>query len=307
MVVDRSCRSTSCHVGGFTPLAVRGHRRHLQRRRRAGAASPAASSATASGATRRSPTAGYGLSAVCKLLLAAVGTRAVGHRRDGRPARPHRQGHPDGPARRDDLAVHAERQLGAAFGVHRALDTTGAMIGPLWPSACWPLAPLAYDSVFLVSFFVALIGLGVLVAARPRARAARDAAARRRSRVPLRRARPARCSACRAPRAPGRRRRARPRHGERRLRLPGPAGQARPRQRRSSRCSSWAARPPTWCSRCRSGSLADRFGRGRVFLGGYALLLARLRAAAVPGAGRVVARRRRSACSAPTTPRPTAS
>ena len=56
-----------------------------------------------------------------------------------------------------------ERQLGAAFGVHRALDTTGAMIGPLLAFGLLALAPLAFNSIFLVSFCIALIGLGVLV------------------------------------------------------------------------------------------------------------------------------------------------
>jgi MFS family permease len=56
-----------------------------------------------------------------------------------------------------------ERQLGAAFGVHRALDTTGAMIGPLLAFGLLALAPLAFNSIFLVSFFIALIGLGILV------------------------------------------------------------------------------------------------------------------------------------------------
>ena len=51
-------------------------------------------------------TAGYGLSAVCKLAAGHRRHGAVGHRRDG-AHRPHRQGHPHGPARRDDLAVHA--------------------------------------------------------------------------------------------------------------------------------------------------------------------------------------------------------
>ena len=54
-------------------------------------------------------------------------------------------------------------RLGAAFGVHRAMDTTGAMIGPLLASGLLALAPLAFDSVFLVSFCFALAGLGVIV------------------------------------------------------------------------------------------------------------------------------------------------
>ena len=69
-----------------------------------------------------------------------------------------------------------ERQLGAAFGVHRALDTTGAMIGPLLAFGLLALAPLAFNSIFLVSFFIALIGLGILVLL-VQPKQARDAAA----------------------------------------------------------------------------------------------------------------------------------
>ena len=107
-------------------------------------------------------TAGYGLSAVCKLLLATVGTAlsAIGATvlldRIGKGIRT---------APRDAMISLStpERQLGAAFGVHRALDTTGAMIGPLLAFGLLALAPLAFNSIFLVSFFIALIGLGILV------------------------------------------------------------------------------------------------------------------------------------------------
>jgi MFS family permease len=49
-----------------------------------------------------------------------------------------------------------------AFGVHRALDTTGAMLGPLIGFGILTLAPDAYDAVFVVSFCAALIGLGII-------------------------------------------------------------------------------------------------------------------------------------------------
>jgi MFS family permease len=107
-------------------------------------------------------TLGYGLSAVCKLLLATVGTAlsAIGATvlidRVGKGIRT---------APRDAMISLStpQRQLGAAFGVHRALDTTGAMIGPLLAFGLLALAPLAFDSIFLVSFCIALIGLGILV------------------------------------------------------------------------------------------------------------------------------------------------
>ena len=105
---------------------------------------------------------GYGVSAVCKLLLMTVGTAvsAIGAvvllDRAGKGVRT---------APRDALISLStpERQLGVAFGVHRALDTTGAMIGPLVAFGLLALAPLAFHSVFLVSFCIAVVGVGILV------------------------------------------------------------------------------------------------------------------------------------------------
>jgi MFS family permease len=54
------------------------------------------------------------------------------------------------------------RDLGLAFGVHRAMDTAGAMIGPLVAFALLAAAPTAFHSLFLISFFVALLGFGVI-------------------------------------------------------------------------------------------------------------------------------------------------
>ena len=54
-------------------------------------------------------------------------------------------------------------ELATAFGVHRALDTAGAMLGPLVAFGLLALAPGAFDAIFVVSFCVALIGLIVNV------------------------------------------------------------------------------------------------------------------------------------------------
>jgi MFS family permease len=54
-------------------------------------------------------------------------------------------------------------ELATAFGVHRALDTAGAMIGPLIAFGLLMLAPGAYDAVFVVSLCAALIGLAILI------------------------------------------------------------------------------------------------------------------------------------------------
>ncbi|MFB6813435.1 MFS transporter [Streptomyces sp. NPDC056347] len=53
--------------------------------------------------------------------------------------------------------------LGRSFGVHRAMDTTGALLGPLAAFALlWATAD-AYDAVFVVSFCVGLLGVLLLV------------------------------------------------------------------------------------------------------------------------------------------------
>ncbi|MEV0537690.1 MFS transporter [Kitasatospora sp. NPDC050463] len=53
--------------------------------------------------------------------------------------------------------------LGRAFGVHRAMDTTGALLGPLVAFAVlWATAD-AYDAVFVVSFAIGLLGVLVLM------------------------------------------------------------------------------------------------------------------------------------------------
>ncbi|MGW2088667.1 MFS transporter [Streptomyces sp. NPDC001880] len=53
--------------------------------------------------------------------------------------------------------------LGRSFGVHRAMDTTGALLGPLAAFALlWATAD-AYDTVFVVSFCAGLLGVLLLV------------------------------------------------------------------------------------------------------------------------------------------------
>jgi MFS family permease len=104
---------------------------------------------------------GYGLSAVCKLGLAVVGGAWAGLStiilldRTGKGLRT---------APRDAMIslTAPKRDLGLAFGVHRAMDTAGAMIGPLVAFALLAAAPDAFRSLFLVSFFVALLGFGVI-------------------------------------------------------------------------------------------------------------------------------------------------
>ncbi|MCQ4205588.1 MFS transporter [Streptomyces longispororuber] len=106
---------------------------------------------------------GYALSALCKLgLLFAGGSTAalsatLAADRVGKGVRT---------APRDAMISLscAERDLGRAFGVHRAMDTTGALLGPLAAFALLWLAVDAYDVVFLVSFCFGLFGVVLLYA-----------------------------------------------------------------------------------------------------------------------------------------------
>jgi MFS family permease len=104
--------------------------------------------------------AGYALSAVSKLGLLASTTAAPTAAvllvdRIGKGIRT---------APRDALISLSSRpeNMGEAFGVHRALDTIGALLGPLLAFALLKYTGQHYSSVFVVSLCVALLGLGVL-------------------------------------------------------------------------------------------------------------------------------------------------
>jgi MFS family permease len=105
--------------------------------------------------------AGYFLSAVCKLGLSAsqgVTSFAAWILLD-------RLGKGIRTSPRDALISLSAREasLGKAFGLHRALDTTGAMLGPVVAFSLLHFLPDDYAAVFVVSFVVALLGVGVLV------------------------------------------------------------------------------------------------------------------------------------------------
>jgi MFS family permease len=104
---------------------------------------------------------GYSLSAICKLGLLA--TTAFGGLaavllidRIGKGIRT---------APRDAMISLStpQEELGTAFGVHRAMDTCGAMLGPLLGFALLALTPNEYHGIFLVSFCFALIGVAILL------------------------------------------------------------------------------------------------------------------------------------------------
>ncbi|MFG2952423.1 MFS transporter [Streptomyces sp. NPDC048291] len=105
--------------------------------------------------------AGYALSALCKpLLLVAHSLTPIGlilaADRTGKGLRT---------APRDALISLSStpETRGRAFGVHRAMDTAGALLGPLAAFLILRATVDGYDAVFTVSFCVAVLGVLVLV------------------------------------------------------------------------------------------------------------------------------------------------
>jgi MFS family permease len=104
---------------------------------------------------------GYGFSALCRIGLLLVGRSWLGISgvvlldRIGKGIRT---------SPRDAMIAASvpPEILGTAFGVHRAMDTAGAMLGPLIAAGLLALAPGSYDTVFIVSFCFAIIGLAVI-------------------------------------------------------------------------------------------------------------------------------------------------
>ena len=107
--------------------------------------------------------AGYAISAFAKLGFLLAGTHAVGL---GAVVLADRLGKGIRTSPRDALISFnaAPGGLGAAFGVHRALDTAGAVLGPVVAFALLRQAPQAFDVVFVASFAIALVGVAVLTA-----------------------------------------------------------------------------------------------------------------------------------------------
>jgi MFS family permease len=105
--------------------------------------------------------AGYGTSALCKLLLLAAGgiwgwiLAIVWLDRTGKGIRT---------APRDAILSLASSpsQLATSFAVHRALDAGGSLVGPLVAFAALWWLPTGYDVVWIISFGFALLGLAVL-------------------------------------------------------------------------------------------------------------------------------------------------
>ncbi|WP_214417173.1 MFS transporter [Sphaerisporangium fuscum] len=113
---------------------------------------------------RRKPVAlaGYAVSAASRIGLLAAGTSVaalgamVAADRAGKGLR-------TGP--RDALiSLSASPEaLGQAFGVHRAMDTAGALLGPLVAFGVLAASGNAYDAVFVTSFCVGVLGVLLMV------------------------------------------------------------------------------------------------------------------------------------------------
>jgi MFS family permease len=119
--------------------------------------------------------AGYTLSALARTVLpwtpgAALVAGVLGVDRLGKGLRT---------APRDVLIATSSDpgSLGRSFGVHRALDTTGAMLGPLLAFLALWAVPEDYRLVFVISLAAAVVGVALLALLVPDLRPAREARA----------------------------------------------------------------------------------------------------------------------------------
>jgi MFS family permease len=105
---------------------------------------------------------GYGLSAIGKVALVGAGNTIGGI---GAIIAVDRVGKGIRTAPRDALISlsSAKDRLATSFGVHRAMDSFGAMLGPLLAFGILLVAPARFDAVFVVSTLFAVLGLAVLI------------------------------------------------------------------------------------------------------------------------------------------------
>lgn len=113
---------------------------------------------------------GYGLSAVCKLLLIAAGSAftsiaaVIAVDRIGKGIRT---------SARDALISFnaAAASFGTAFGVHRAMDSAGALLGPIVAFMLLGQVQNDFSAIWVVSFVIASLGVAALVLFVPARRA----------------------------------------------------------------------------------------------------------------------------------------
>jgi MFS family permease len=105
---------------------------------------------------------GYAISAIGKVALVAAGNTIGGI---GAIVAFDRIGKGIRTAPRDALISLSSSKAGlaTAFGVHRAMDSAGAMLGPLIAFGILLAAPARFDAVFVVSTLFAVLGLAVLI------------------------------------------------------------------------------------------------------------------------------------------------
>ncbi|MEU6089810.1 MFS transporter [Streptomyces sp. NPDC047085] len=105
---------------------------------------------------------GYALSAVARLGLLAAGRSVAAI---GLVIAVDRTGKGLRTAPRDALITLSTPpdSLGRAFGVHRAMDSLGAFLGPLVALAVLAAAGQSFDAVFVTSFCIAVLGVVLLV------------------------------------------------------------------------------------------------------------------------------------------------
>lgn len=129
--------------------------------------------------------AGYGLSAATKLAFPLAGSSALGI---GAVLSVDRAGKGLRTAPRDALISLAtpRESIGSAFGVHRTMDTIGALLGPMVTFLVLVTIGSAGGPVFVISFVFALLGVLVLVFFVPADTPRRVASATRRSAVSVR-------------------------------------------------------------------------------------------------------------------------
>jgi Major Facilitator Superfamily len=127
--------------------------------------------------------AGYGLSALCKLLLLAGSmwswiAAIIWLDRTGKGIRT---------APRDAILSLSTRpgMMATAFALHRAMDACGSLLGPLVTFAVLWRSPIGYDTVFAASFLFALAGVVVLWRGVPNPEAQNPAPAPAVMRAPL--------------------------------------------------------------------------------------------------------------------------
>lgn len=105
---------------------------------------------------------GYGLSAACRLLILVAGSAwgmiaaIITLDRIGKGIRT---------APRDALISQRSpsEALATAFGVHRALDAVGAMLGPVMAFVLLATMPGGFDVLFIASLGIAIIGVGAIL------------------------------------------------------------------------------------------------------------------------------------------------